>query len=117
MGAVDTASYREKGVFVRAGRFAVFVCLLALLAGCATPGGRSVGEVIDDAAITSKINALIIEDKELKFFKIDVDTFSGGVTLHGAVSSAEAERKIIGLAKGVRGVKEVTSKLTVEPQK
>lgn len=98
-------------------RFVIFVFFLAFLAGCATPGGRSAGEVIDDAAITSKVNVRIIQDKDLKFFRINVDTFKGRVTLGGSVPSAEAERKAMELAKGVRGVKEVESNLRVEPQR
>lgn len=98
-------------------RFFLYLCVIAVLFGCATPAGRSPGEVIDDATITSKINALIINEPDLKFLKINVDTFKGVVTLRGAVSSAEAERKLIKLAKGVHGAKDVSSKLTIEPGK
>ncbi|MBI5599401.1 MAG: BON domain-containing protein [Deltaproteobacteria bacterium] len=98
-------------------RFALLVCIMTFLAfsgGCATPAGRSAGEVIDDVAITSKINALIVQDTDLKFLKIDVDTFKGNVTLRGAVSSGEAEGKLIRLSRDVRGVKDVTSRLRIE---
>ena len=102
-------------IFLRG--FILLICLSAFLSGCATPAGRSAGAVIDDAVITSKVNALIIEEKDLKFLKINVDTFKGIVTLMGTAPSAEAEKKLIGLAKGVSGVKDVVSKLRIEPGK
>jgi osmotically-inducible protein OsmY len=83
--------------------------------GCATVTGRSAGEHVDDAVITSSINAKIIGEPLLKFFKVDVDTFDGNVTLNGAVKDKEAERRAIELARETKGVKSVKSNLIIRP--
>ena len=98
--------------------FAIIACIFMLIvAGCATPAGRTVGQVVDDSAITSKITAKIIRHKEFKFLKINVDTFQGNVVLRGNVSSVGLERKLVKIAKGVYGVQSVRSKLKITPGK
>lgn len=93
----------------------VVFCLSAF-AGCATPSGKSVGEAIDDAAIVAKTNVEIINDPELKFFRIDVKSYRGVVTLAGRVESREQETRAVELAKKVGGVQEVRSTLVVSPK-
>ncbi len=88
--------------------------LMVSSSGCATLSGRTVGESIDDATIVSKINVLIVKDESLKFFKIDVDSFKGNVTLSGGVKTKKDEEKIIKLARGVLGVRSVKSNLIIE---
>jgi osmotically-inducible protein OsmY len=44
-----------------------------------------------------------------------VDVRLGVVVLQGAVPSREAEAKLVTLAKGVRGVREVQSRLVIVP--
>lgn len=95
-------------------RFLLAVLLLALISGCASITGRTAGEIVDDSAITSAINMEIIKSPELKYLKINVDSFRGHVTLTGAVPNKNAELKLIDIAKGVRGVKSVKSNLIIE---
>jgi hyperosmotically inducible protein len=96
----------------------IFVLIAAFaFSGCASMTGKSAGETVDDAVITSSINGKIIADDKLKFFKIDVDTFNGNVTLSGAVNSKEEEQRAIEIAQGVKGVKSVKSNLKVRPMK
>jgi len=95
-------------------RLLSLIFLLALISSCATVTGRTAGEIIDDSSITTAINLKIIEDPELKYFKIDVDSFRGNVTLTGVVSNERSEQRLIELAKGVRGVKSVKSNLIIE---
>lgn len=92
----------------------ISVLLLAALAGCASVTGRTVGEIVDDSAITSAINLEIIKSPELKYLKINVDSFRGYVTLTGVVPSKNAELKLLEIARGVRGVKGVKSNLMIE---
>jgi osmotically-inducible protein OsmY len=62
---------------------AVLTLVLSTSFGCAST--RTVGEQIDDGAITSKINAKLTADPEVNPFNIDVDTLDGVVTLRGEV--------------------------------
>jgi hyperosmotically inducible periplasmic protein len=91
----------------------VLVFVVAMI-GCQTLTGRSAGETVDDATITSEINIKIINDHDLKFLKIGVETFTGHVTLTGAVPSKEAEDRLVALAKAIKGVKDVKSNLIIK---
>ena len=81
---------------------------------CASTTGRTAGEMVDDTTIVNIIRAKIIEDKELRILKIKTHVFNGNVTVLGVVPSKEAEDRLIALAQGVKGVKSVTSKLTIQ---
>lgn len=85
---------------------------LPLLAAC----GKSVGETIDDATITTRVKTAFINDKDVGALRIDVDTFKGVVTLSGRVKSKAEETRAISLAKSIRGVVDVKSTLQVEGQ-
>jgi hyperosmotically inducible periplasmic protein len=86
------------------------VLTLPFLAAC----GKSVGETIDDATITTRVKTAFINDKEVGALRIDVDTFKGVVTLSGRVKSKAEETKAISLAKTIRGVVDVKSTLQVD---
>ncbi len=65
-------------------RRAMLVLLLTLLtplvlAAC----GKTVGETIDDASITTRVKTALLNDLAVGVQKIDVDTFKGVVTLSG----------------------------------
>jgi osmotically-inducible protein OsmY len=91
-----------------AGLLAIFLAL-PLVAGC----GKTVGETIDDATITTRVKTAFINDKEVGAMRIDVDTFKGVVTLSGSVKSKAEETKAISLAKTINGVVDVKSTLQV----
>ena len=86
--------------------------LLALLLTVAC--GKTVGETIDDATITTRVKTAFINDPMVGALRIDVDTFKGVVTLSGRVKSDEEQRRAIELAKKIRGVVDVRSTLTIE---
>ncbi len=90
------------------------VIALAVVSGCKSTTGRTAGSMVDDTTIANTIRAKIVEDKELSVMKINTDVFNGNVTLLGAVPSKDAENHLVALAKGVKGVKSVTSKLMIE---
>ena len=85
------------------------ICLgvFFVLTACTTPAGRTAGEVVDDAAITTKVKAKLLDESILRGFAISVATFEGIVTLTGAVDT-ENERtragQIAGSTSGVRKV-------------
>ena len=76
--------------------------------------GASAGDKVDDAAITSKVNAALAADKDLSAVKIDVDTKNGVVTLSGPAPSASARDHATNLARNVKGVNSVNNKLAVK---
>jgi len=88
-----------------------------LFSGCASLTGRTAGEIIDDSVITTEINAKIIKDPELSYFKINVDSTDGNVLFTGFVPSSEAEARLFRLAKEVKGVKSVKSELRIQEKK
>jgi hyperosmotically inducible periplasmic protein len=82
-----------------------------LLTAC----GKSVGETVDDATITTRVKASLLNDSDLAVLKIDVDTFKGVVTLSGAVKSAAERDKAIALARKISGVTDVKSTVQIQP--
>jgi len=94
---------------------AVFLAVtLATMLGCAaTPTTDSTGQYIDDAAITTKVKAAILDQPTLKVFDIHVATFGGTVYLWGVVASQLAIDEASRVASGVPGVKSVRNDLRV----
>jgi len=84
---------------------------LPLLSAC----GKTVGETIDDATITTRVKTAFINDPVVGAARIDVDTFKGVVTLSGRVKSKDEEAKAIALARSISGVSQVKSTLQIEP--
>lgn len=82
-----------------------------LLAGC----GKTVGETIDDATITTRVKTSLLNDPDVGGLRIDVDTFKGVVTLSGSVKTKAEEAKAIALARKIDGVTDVKSTLQVQP--
>lgn len=72
-----------------------------------------VGGAIDDAAITTAVNAALVKDKDLSALKIDVDTKAGVVTLYGPAPSASARERATSIAKAVAGVTSVNNQLVI----
>src|SRR5829696_6935279 len=87
------------------------VLVAPLLAGAC---GKSVGETIDDATITTRVKTSLLNDPAVGGLRIDVDTFKGVVTLSGRVKTREEETKAVALARKISGVSEVKSTLQVQ---
>ena len=92
--------------------FLLVITLIAplLLSAC----GKTVGETIDDATITTRVKTSLLNDPEVGGLRIDVDTFKGVVTLSGRVKTREEETKAVALARKISGVAEVKSTLQVQ---
>ena len=76
---------------------------------------QTVGEYIDDAAITAEVKSKLLVEKNLSSLKISVDTIDGVVTLTGDVKSKEQSDRAAAVAKQVKGVKRVDNKLLIQP--
>jgi osmotically-inducible protein OsmY len=93
--------------------------LAATLAGTATlPAlgcGKTVGETVDDATITTRVKTALLNDPDVGGLKIDVDTFKGVVTLSGGVKTPAEQQKAIAIARRMDGVKDVKSTIQINP--
>lgn len=94
----------------------VILLVMALLAPLLlTACGKSVGETIDDATITTRVKTALLNDPDVGGLRIDVDTFKGVVTLSGRVKSKDEEAKAVAIARRIGGVSDVKSTLQVQP--
>lgn len=74
---------------------------------------RSIGVKFDDASITTGVKTRFINDEKVDALDINVDTYEGIVTLNGSVPSKRVEGRAIQIARGVKGVNGVRSKLVI----
>jgi osmotically-inducible protein OsmY len=97
-------------------RLTLFVLVLTLIAPLVLAAcGKSVGDTIDDATITTRVKTSLLNDPAVGGSRIDVDTFKGVVTLSGRVKSKEEEVQAIALARKISGVTDVKSTLQIQP--
>ena len=75
---------------------------------------QSAGEYIDDAVITTKVKAAVLEDPSLKSAEINVETHKGIVQLSGFVSSRANINKAVEVAKRVKGVTSVKNDMILK---
>ena len=94
---------------------AIMLALILVAPMLLTACGKTVGETIDDATITTRVKTAFINDPVVGALRIDVDTFKGVVTLSGRVKSKEEEAKAIQIARSIQGVTDVKSTLLIEP--
>ena len=83
-------------------------------AGGNPPAKESTGEYIDDAAITTKVKAAFVKDKEVKASEVKVETYKGTVQLSGFATSSAAIEQAGHLAKNVPGVKSVRNDIRLK---
>jgi hyperosmotically inducible periplasmic protein len=98
-----------------------------MLAGCgaAVVGGaayggykgatdeRTIGTMMDDSIISTKVKTRMISDEFIKARNIDVDVLNGVVYLIGVVDSSSQKRMAADLARGVEGVRQIENQLLV----
>lgn len=75
-----------------------------------------VGALATDATITTKINAALVADDQLKALKINVDTKDGKVVLTGTAPDAGSRDRATTIALAVGGVVDVDNRLSVQPK-
>src|SRR4026209_115939 len=89
---------------------AMLVIVPRLVSAC----GKTVGETIDDATITTRVKTALLNDPQVAGLTIDVDTTKGIVTMPGLVKSRNEEQRAVTIARGVPGVKDVKSTLQLQ---
>lgn len=90
------------------------VAALTVLPGCAVTRGQStVGEYVDDTAITTAVKAKLVENKTVDASAISVETLNGEVMLSGFAKNAAERTTAETLTRDVRGVKAVKNQIVV----
>jgi hyperosmotically inducible periplasmic protein len=102
----------------------VAILTLPLIGACDSMRGHSsasssrtesAGEYIDDATITTKVKAALVESKEVKAREVNVETYRGVVQLSGFVSTQAEALKAAELARSVKGVQSVKNDIRIKP--
>lgn len=93
----------------------VLAVALVSVVGCAsTSHQQGTGEYVDDAVITTKVKAALVEDPLTKAHEINVETFKGVVQLSGFVATSEEANRATYLARSVKGVTSVKNDLRLK---
>jgi len=87
---------------------------LAASAAPASNKTQPAGEYVDDAIITAKVKAAVLEEPSLKSAEINVETSKGTVQLSGFVNSRADIDKAVQVAKAVKGVKSVKNDMILK---
>ncbi len=69
------------------------------------------GDSIDDTALEAKVDAALLFTRDLPSAQVAVDVWGGHVVLTGMMANQAGIKKTISVAKGVQGVRSVTSYL------
>jgi hyperosmotically inducible protein len=77
----------------------------------------TMGDKVNDAVITTSVNAELAKDPGLSALRINVDTSNGAVALRGTAPDAAARDRATQLASSVKGVTRVDNQLTVGEKK
>lgn len=89
------------------------IAFVAMAIGSGYAADRTVGQIIDDATITTEVMAKLTGDKLSNLTKVHVKSESGVVTLSGTVDSADRARRAVQIASSVTGVKSVVNNIQV----
>lgn len=92
---------------------AVLVCLGAL-SGCQSTTGKTAGQTMHDASISTAVQTKLTSDSVANFPRIDVDTERGVVSLNGVVETEAQRARAERLARQVDGVIRVNNNLQIQ---
>ena len=103
-----------KSSFTKSAAAGLVAAVLFFSAGCSRDDGKTVGQNIDDAAISAKVKTAFAQDPGVKAIDVKVDTFKGAVQLSGWVNTEQEKARAEELAKTIPGVKSVENKITLK---
>lgn len=95
-------------------RFILVGILGISLAACQSMTGKTAGQNVDDATMSTSIQGKLTRDKASNFTRINVDTERGVVTLNGVVQTVADKSRAEELARQVDGVTRVNNNLQIE---
>jgi osmotically-inducible protein OsmY len=94
---------------------AIFATVAITAVGCSSTNKQaSTGEYVDDAVITTKVKAALINDPNVKAREVNVETFKGDVQLSGFVADPRDAQRAVEIARGVKGVTSVKNDIRVK---
>ena len=96
--------------------FSVVVLVAITLAACTSMTGKTAGENVDDATITSEVKAKLAAEKMSTLTRIGVDTERRTVYLTGTVDTVAMRARAEEIERGVKHVSGVVNNLTVQAQ-
>ncbi len=73
-----------------------------------------VGQYAADAALTTKVKAALLAEKNLNSLDVNVETLNGVVQLSGFATSSAQIAQAVDVTKRVKGVKDVRSDLRLK---
>ena len=85
-----------------------------IMTACQSMTGKTAGQTMDDATVTTSVLAKLTSDKASNFSRIDVDTNRSVVTLNGVVRTVEEKSRAEDLARQVTGVTKVNNNLQLQ---
>jgi osmotically-inducible protein OsmY len=93
----------------------MFTSLVALT-GCETTSGKTAGQTMSDASISTAVQTKLTSDRLSNFSHVDVDTERGVVNLSGVVDTEEQRTQAERLARQIDGVAQVNNNLQIQNQ-
>ncbi|MCX7146862.1 MAG: BON domain-containing protein [Sulfuritalea sp.] len=88
--------------------------MLARTAYADTPRQESAGELLDDAVITARVKAALVQDETVSALRIKVTSNNGTVQLSGFANSLREVDRAAEIARGVPGVKDVSNDILLK---
>ena len=99
---------------------ALLFAFVAVIAGCASgprvgvSSGASTANIAN-AQLVAKVKTALLNDAVVGARRIDVHVTGDDVRLTGRVASAAERDRAVSIARGVQGVRSVTSELEIRP--
>jgi hyperosmotically inducible periplasmic protein len=84
------------------------------LAGCQAMTGKTTGQNVDDAALTTAVKTKLAADKLSSLTRVDVDTNTGQFLSTAVVESSDQRARAQELASQVNGVNRVINNIQVQ---
>jgi osmotically-inducible protein OsmY len=84
------------------------------LAGCQAMTGKTAGQNVDDAALTTAVKTKLAADKLSSLTRVDVDTNTGQFLSTAVVESSDQRARAQELASQVNGVNRVINNIQVQ---
>ena len=95
---------------------AAMVASTLVFGGCAVTRDQStVGQYVDDSAITTQVKARFAENTAVSAIAIKVHTLNGTVQLSGFAKNAEEKNTAESIARNVPNVKSVKNDIIIRP--
>lgn len=96
----------------------VSVTVLCAATACARGPKTQAGTVeisLEDGRLAAAVRTALVNDRDLGLRDIAVEVRQGVVSLSGEVRTMEEAQRAATVARGVRGVRDLTSSLSVKP--